>query len=211
MSSATWCTSRTSPASTMRPHLHAGLAADEVVVHGGEHEQRRDRREVLVRVAVAQHDELRAVLDRLVDLVAHLRRGASRMRLRRPSSTRYRPRMTWRAAAAGLRVSMCWIFASSSLSMTGKSSTTWRACSGAAVEQVALGAEPEAQRGDDLFADRVERRVRHLRELLREVVEEQPRALAEHGDRACRSPSRRAARRRVCAIGVRRMRTSSSV
>ena len=54
------------------PDLHAVLVADEVVVHGREHEQRRDRREVLVRVAVGQDDELRAVVDRLVDLVAHL-------------------------------------------------------------------------------------------------------------------------------------------
>ena len=53
--------------------LHARLVADEVVVHGREHQQRRDRREVLVRVAVAQDDELGAVLDRLVDLGAHLR------------------------------------------------------------------------------------------------------------------------------------------
>ena len=54
---------------------------------------------------------------------------------------------------------------------------------GAPAQQVALGTEPEGERGDDLFADRVERRVGHLRELLREVVEQQPRALAEHGDR----------------------------
>ena len=52
--------------------LHARLLADEVVVHGGQHEQRRDGREVLVGVAVGEHDELRAVLDGLVDLLAHL-------------------------------------------------------------------------------------------------------------------------------------------
>ncbi|MDF2578645.1 MAG: hypothetical protein K0S49_224 [Microbacterium sp.] len=49
-------------------------------------------------------------------------------------------------------------------------------------EQVGFGTEPERERGDDLFADRVEGRVRHLRELLREVVEQQPGPFAQHGD-----------------------------
>ena len=54
-------------------------------------------------------------------------------------------------------------------------------------KQVALGPERVRERGDDLLADRVQRRVRDLRELLREVVEEQARALAQHGDRGVRS------------------------
>ena len=54
---------------------------------------------------------------------------------------------------------------------------------GARAEQVALGAQRGAERGDHGFADRVERRVRDLRELLREVVEEQARALRQYGDR----------------------------
>ncbi len=84
---------------------------------------------------------------------------------------------------APTRGSMCTIFASSSLSITGKSSDTWRAWSGPAREQVALGAERGPERRDDRLADRVERRVRDLRELLREVVEEQARTLRQHRDR----------------------------
>ena len=49
-------------------------------------------------------------------------------------------------------------------------------------EQVGLRADAGLQRGDELLADRVQRRVRDLREELREVVEEQPRAAGEHGD-----------------------------
>ena len=37
--------------------LHAGLLAHQVVVHGRGHEQRRDRRALLVAVAVGEHDD----------------------------------------------------------------------------------------------------------------------------------------------------------
>jgi hypothetical protein len=43
------------------------------------------------------------------------------------------------------------------------------------VQQVLLGPGDRAQRGDELFPDRVQRRVGHLREQLGEVVEHQPR------------------------------------
>ena len=58
--------------------------------------------------------------------------------------------------------------------MTGNGRTTWRACAGVAASSVALGPDRRAERGDQLLADRVERRVGHLREQLGEVVEEQP-------------------------------------
>ena len=51
------------------------------------------------------------------------------------------------------------------------------------VQQVLLGAHRAAQRGDQLLADRVQRRVGHLREQLAEVVVEQPRPLGQHGHR----------------------------
>ena len=54
---------------------------------------------------------------------------------------------------------------------------------GAGVEQVGLGADAARQRGDQLLADRVERRVGHLGEQLAEVVEEQAWLLAQHRDR----------------------------
>ena len=53
----------------------------------------------------------------------------------------------------------------------------------AGVEQVLLGAGVGAERGDQLLADRVQRRVGDLREQLGEVVEDQPRLVREHGDR----------------------------
>ena len=51
------------------------------------------------------------------------------------------------------------------------------------LEQVALGPDRRAHVGHQLLADRVERRVRHLREQLLEVVVEQPRLVRQHGQR----------------------------
>lgn len=68
---ATWWTSRTSPASTMVLDLHALFGADQVVVDRGEEQEARHRCLLGVAVAVGQHDELLAGLDRGVDLVAH--------------------------------------------------------------------------------------------------------------------------------------------
>ncbi len=53
----------------------------------------------------------------------------------------------------------------------------------AGLEEVALRAGGGLQRGDQLFPDRVQRRVGDLREQLGEVVEEQPGAVGEHGHR----------------------------
>ena len=53
---------------------------------------------------------------------------------------------------------------------------------GGRLEQVALGAERRRQRRHQLLADGVERRVGDLGEQLGEVVEEQARALGQHGD-----------------------------
>ena len=44
-----------------------------------------------------------------------------------------------------------------------------------ALEQIALGADVALERHDDFFADRVDRRVSHLREQLPEIVVEHPR------------------------------------
>jgi hypothetical protein len=52
------------------------------------------------------------------------------------------------------------------------------------VEQVGLGADEGHQRHHDRLADRVDRRVRHLREQLLEVVVERLVLVGQHGQRA---------------------------
>ena len=50
-------------------------------------------------------------------------------------------------------------------------------------EEVGFGTDCRRHRGDDLLTDGIERRVGDLGEQLAEVVEEQPRAFGQHGDR----------------------------
>ena len=101
-----------------------------------------------------------------------------------PPATRYRPERV-AAFMPGMSPSaLMWMsLASSSLSITGKGRVTLRQDAAVGLQQVALRAERGAQRGDQLLADGVQRRVGDLREQLGEVVEEQPRALGERGDR----------------------------
>jgi hypothetical protein len=54
---------------------------------------------------------------------------------------------------------------------------------GRLVEEVALRADARGQRHDDGLADRVDRRVRHLREELLEVGEQRGALVGEHGER----------------------------
>ncbi len=54
---------------------------------------------------------------------------------------------------------------------------------GLRLQQIALGPDRRAHRRHELLADRVERRIRHLREQLLEVVEQQPRLVRQHGQR----------------------------
>ena len=211
MSSATWCTSRTSPASTIEADLRARPSARtrwwctaEVSSSDGigarsASESRSESTTKRSPSAIAGETSAQISSSRAASAAP-------------PPSTPYRPETLADAKPGRSPSALMWrILASSSLSITGNGSTSWRQCAGLAVEQVALGADVARQRGDELLADRVERRVGHLREQLGEVVEQQPRPLDEHRDRACRCPSSRAARRRSCAIGARRRRSSSSV
>jgi len=54
----------------------------------------------------------------------------------------------------------------------------------ARMQQIGLGTDIAPQTGDDLFPDRIQRRVGDLGELLREVIEQQPRASRKHSNRS---------------------------
>ena len=75
------------------------------------------------------------------------------------------------------------IFSRSALVSTGWV-TSSRLCEpGIAPEQIGPRPDDRDERGHQLFADRIERRVGHLREVLMEIVVEQLRPVREHGDR----------------------------
>ena len=160
---------------------HALLGADEMVVHRGEQQQGGDRREIGVRVAIAQHDELRAVVDRFVDLGAHRRQSLLERLGAAIHTVEPADRLGERAARPRIDV----------LDLRelvivdhGEVEDDLARVPGCGREQVALRPEAEPHRGHDLFPDRVEGWVRDLRELLGEVVEDEPRTIGEHGDRS---------------------------
>ena len=74
-------------------------------------------------------------------------------------------------------------FATCSLWMIGYLILICRHDSGSGLSRLRSGPIVDAHVGDQLLADRVERRVRHLREELLEVLVEQPRLVREHRQR----------------------------
>ena len=174
--------------------------------------RRRDRRLGRGGVAVGQHDDAGAVLDRLADVPADLVQPGPQ-RLGRAARRRRTGPLTLTAAKPGMSPSslMPTILASSSLVMTGNGRRELAAARPGRVEQVALRADGAAQAGDELLADRVQRRVGDLGEQLGEVVEEQPRPLADSTATGVSVPIDPIGSAPARAIGATRMRSSSSV
>ena len=160
--------------------LHPVLLPDEVVMHSGEHEQRRDRRVVLVGVAVGEHDELGAVRNRLVHLLAHLRQAL--LHGLRALVNAVETLDGGGQLATGLRIDVLDLREFVIVDDREIENDLLCVLRGRR-QQVALRAKPKLHRRDNLLADGVERRVGDLRELLGEVVEEQPRTLRENRNR----------------------------
>ena len=77
--------------------------------------------------------------------------------------------------------SSCLSLAVSSLSRIGKSSAIWRQLAGVGIEEISLAPGAGHDRRDQLLANRVQRRVRDLREQLLEIVEKRLGAVGEDG------------------------------
>ena len=162
--------------------MRAGLLADQVVVHRRGEQQRRDGRVLGVGVAVGEHEDALAVGDGGRRLGAHAVEGLAQ-----------------RAAAAGDAVQtrhhrgreLGTVAVAVDVDELGQlvvvddreRQLDLHARLRAGLEQVGLGADGGRQRGDELLADGVERRVGDLREQLLEVVEQHARAGGEHRDR----------------------------
>ena len=58
------------------------------------------------------------------------------------------------------------------------------------IHQIRLGADAGRQRHHQLFADRIDRRIGHLREQLLEIFEEQLRPIGQHRQRRIRAHGR---------------------
>ena len=167
-------------------HLGAGLLPDQVVVHRRGEQQRRDRGQLGVGVAVGEHHEPHAVGDHgvhlgedLFDPLGHRRPAAGD-----PVQTVNPPGLEARQVAVVVDVVDLGQLVVVDHRERQHHLTTLRR---GGLQQVALRADVGAQGGDDLLPDRVQRRVRDLREQLREVVEQQPRPVRDRRDRRVRA------------------------
>ena len=149
---------------------------------GRREQQRGDRGLDRVGVAVGQHDDPGALLDRLGRLRADVVEGRPQpgRAVADPEQAGDHDRPQPGSVAVVVDVDdLRQLVVVDDRERQDQLATTRRA----GFEQVRLGADGRADRGDHFFADGVERRVRHLGEQLLEVVEQQPRPLGQHGER----------------------------
>ena len=159
--------------------LQARPRAHEVVVHRADREQRRDRRALRPDGAVGEDEDVRAA-----------RRARRRPRRRCRSSAGSSPSAP--SSTGHVMSSVCALktsestwrrLSSSSSRRIGLSITSWRACSGVSSSRFRSEPTSDCTAHHDRLADRVDRRVRHLREELLEVGVEQRPPVGEHGER----------------------------
>ena len=158
------------------------LGPDQVMVYGGHRQQRRNRRTGVVGVAVGDDQGTSTFRDHLGGTQPQILQ-----RLGEPGAAPFDvvQAAQHRGAQAGMLVVVVDVDDLVELVVvqhrpghldlpTGR---------GGGIQQVLLGTHDPRHRGDDLFADGVQRRVGHLRKQLDEVVVEQLRARGEHGRR----------------------------
>ena len=162
--------------------LGALLGAHQVVVHRRRQQQRRDRGIDRVGVAVAEHEHARTTFDRR----RHLLEDRVERVTQRVATARHavQPLDDVGGEAGELTVVVGVDDLRQLIVVEDRERQAELAAAlGPGVEHVRLRPDRRGHRRDDLFADGVERRVGHLREQLSEVVEQQARALRQHGDR----------------------------
>ena len=169
-------------------HHEGGLgavgAAQQVVVHGADEQQGRDRRPLGVRVAVREHDVLDAAVDGAGDLLADFGEPGAEGVLAAFGAVESADLHGDLVAVGALDVRDLGELV---VVDHGERQRDLRLADLLGVQQVAVRADRARQGRDELFADGVQRRVGDLREGLHEVVEEQPRALGQHGHRGVRA------------------------
>ena len=160
--------------------LGASGRAQQMVVDRAGEQQRGDRRPGAVRVAVGDHDVLHAAVDGRRDLLADLR--DARPQARSPA--------LGAVEAAHLEGDRHLVLIAEVQDLVelvvvddGELEDHLVRADALGGQQIAHGPQRAPHGGHKLLADRVQRRIRHLGEGLHEVVEEQARALGQHGHR----------------------------
>ena len=161
--------------------LGAQSAADQIVVHGGGREQRRDRHPLCRHGAIRQDQDVAVGQNGIgcfdADAVERLLEAAGALG-RRPR----------RVDGGGAEGAVKQLLDRANLFQLGVGQHGLRhfqplVGAGMAAEQVGTRADHGHQRHHQLLTDRIDRRVGDLGEILLEVVVEQLRLLREHGDR----------------------------
>ncbi|CAB4891171.1 unannotated protein [freshwater metagenome] len=162
--------------------LGAGLLTNEMVVHCRGEEQGRNRSELLTGLSVGEHDDPRPARNGSRNLSAdglqRLSETFTTLGNRVQATHDHRAQLFLRALVVDVDELGEVVVVQDRLGQHDL-----LAAVGTRVEQIALGTDGAAEAGDDLFTDRVERRVGDLGEQLREVVEQHPRTCRQHGDR----------------------------
>ncbi len=183
--------------------------AHQVVVHRAHAEQRRDRRVALADVAIAQRAGRRR-RGRALDLLRTARAGASSARSSRLAALRVGESQHQRRGVK-VRDGVLPQLGEIHVGQHRVRQLDHPTLPGRLLEQVALAADAADERHDDLLADRIDRRVRHLREVLLEVAEERLRACRRAPPAGISTPIEPIGSSPLWAIGPRSRRTSSSV
>ena len=152
-------------------------------MHRGGDQQRGNRRVLGVGVTVGEDDEVRAVRDRLAHLRAHVvdRHAQSLAAFGDRVLAVHRERREARNRGIGV-VDVAQL-RELLVREDRRRAHDLAARRGGGFEQVALGTDRGVERRDEHFEVRVERRVRHLREQLLEVLVQHARTVGEHRHR----------------------------
>ena len=160
--------------------LGAGLLAHEVLVHRRGQQHRWDRGELGGGVPVGEHEDAHAILDRLRDAAADLHEARFET-----ATTFAHPVQAAHAYCPKARQVAVLVDGENLGELVVVDDRLRQDDLAAAcrprLQQVALRSDGGGDTGDQLLANRVQRRVGHLSEGLDEVVVEQPGALAQHG------------------------------
>ena len=163
-------------------HGGALLAADQVVVHRGHRQQRRNRRLGVIGVPVGDDERAGALRDRVAGAVAQVlqRLGKSLAAafdvVERPQHRRLEPGLLAVVVDVDDLVQLVVV-------EHRPAEHDLAARRGGRFEKVVLGSHHPRHRGDDGFADGVQWRVGHLGEEFDEVVVQQTGSLRQHGRR----------------------------
>ncbi len=163
-------------------HLRSRPFADQMIVHGGERQQARDRRVFVVHAAVGKNQQTVAVADG--------ERGAPAQAVQRAFQLARSARgRKHRLQRGGQKVAPTH---AAQLFQVEIRQNRMRQLQRVAVlrrlfQNIALRADVAGQRHHQLLADRVDRRIRHLREQLLEVVKQRLRFIRQASQRRIRA------------------------